>query len=99
MPKTSEGVCEECDSWFESIFGLNLLRFSVLVLALIVTIAVIRIWEYNDSFIIRILKRGGVWATLEVFIGFCQIATLFVSVSRQFLYQNEDSESKIKILQ
>jgi hypothetical protein len=77
-------ACAKCGNWFTSVVGVNFLRFSALVALSAFAAAVVQIWEYNTSFIIRILKRGGVWSTLEVFIGFCQIATLFVSVTAEF---------------
>ena len=39
---------------------------------------------HGFEFASALRKRGGIWSTLEVFIGFCQIATLFVSVTADF---------------
>ena len=80
----ASGKCESCQAWYESVIDINLVRTGVIIAVMCALLAVFHVWEFSDRFSIRTLKRGGVYATVEVFIGFCQIATLFVSVSSEF---------------
>eukprot|EP01045_Picozoa_sp_COSAG04_P003515 COSAG04_NODE_144_length_22941_cov_54.823614_1_plen_1624_part_10 len=82
--RSASGTCESCQAWYESVIDINLVRAGVIIAVMCAFLAVFHVWEFSDRFSIRTLKRGGVYATVEVFIGFCQIATLFVSVSSEF---------------